>query len=376
MSNRRDFIKDVSLAGAGLLFVNSFFNSAYAYQPAFDADSPVMRFRQVHLDFHTSEKIEDVARDFDPEEFAATLKKAYVNSVTAFARCHHGYLYYDSKKHPERIHPFLTDKNLLKKQIEACHKQNIRVPIYTTIQWDYYTAQRHPEWLVRDENGAPIAFGNTNVFQPGFYNHLDIATPYIDFLKDHLRDLFEAVPVDGLFLDIHHIMPNANQTAIEGMLKKGLDPTKEQVRLLHNQEVTREYKEDLTAFIRKLDKNCTIFYNSGHVGPHIKETIPYNTHLELESLPSGGWGYMHFPLTVRYARNLGKDVMGMTGKFHTSWGDFHSLKNEAALEYETSMMIAMNAKCSIGDQLHPKGRLDKATYDLIGKAYKKVAEKE
>jgi hypothetical protein len=85
---------------------------------------------------------------------------------------------------------------------------------------------------------------------------------------------------------------------------------------------------------------------------------------------------MHFPLTVRYARNLGKDLMGMTGKFHTSWGDFHSLKNSAALEYETSLMLAMNAKCSIGDQLHPGGRLDTATYDLIGTAYKKVAEKE
>jgi hypothetical protein len=85
------------------------------------------------------------------------------------------------------------------------------VPVYTTIQWDYYTAQRHPEWLVRDENGAPIAFGNTNVFQPGFYNHLDIATDYITFLKAHIRDIFESVPVDGLFLDIHHIMPNATR---------------------------------------------------------------------------------------------------------------------------------------------------------------------
>jgi hypothetical protein len=68
--------------------------------------------------------------------------------------------------------------------------------------------------------------------------------------------------------------------------------------------------------------------------------------------------------------------MGMTGKFHTSWGDFHSLKNAAALEFETSMMLALNAKCSIGDQLHPKGALDKATYDLIGGAYSKVAQKE
>jgi hypothetical protein len=100
------------------------------------------------------------------------------------------------------------------------------------------------------------------------------------------------------------------------------------------------------------------------------------THFELESLPSGGWGYLDFPLKQRYVRTLGIEAMGMTGKFHTSWGDFHSLKNPAALEFETSLMLALNAKCSIGDQLHPSGRIDRATYELIGEAYAKVEKKE
>ncbi len=137
-----------------------------------------------------------------------------------------------------------------------------------------------------------------------------------------------------------------------------------------------DYKEDLTAFIRKLDSDCTIFYNGGHVGPSIRDGLAAYTHLELESLPSGGWGYLHFPLTSRYARTLGKDVMGMTGRFHTAWGDFHSLKNRAALEFECFTMLALNAKCSIGDQLHPSGVMDEATYDLIGSVYEQVAEKE
>lgn len=378
MSGRRNFIKQASLLGTGLVFIDPYMKNVFRTTSGILDAQPAraLRFRQVHLDFHTSGLIKQVAESFDADQFASTLKKANVNSVTTFARCHHGYLYYDSKKHPERIHPHLTHRNLLKEQIEACRKQNIRVPIYTTVQWDYYTAQKHPEWLVRDENGTPIAMGDSNVFHPGFYNHLDIATPYIDFLKEHIKDLFEAVPVDGLFLDIHHIMANANTGALEGMVKQGLDPTKEATRLFYNQEVLKDYKQDLMAFIRKLDKNCTIFYNSGHVGPHIRDTVPSNTHLELESLPSGGWGYLHLPLTARYARNLGEEIMGMTGKFHTSWGDFHSLKNAAALEFETSMMLALNAKCSIGDQLHPRGMLDRATYDLIGEAYRKVAMKE
>ena len=62
---------------------------------------------------------------------------------------------------------------------------------------------------------------------------------------------------------------------------------------------------------------------------------------------------MHFPLSQRYARTTGLDCLGMTGKFHTSWGDFQSYKNEAALQFECLQMLALNAKCSIGDQLHP-----------------------
>jgi hypothetical protein len=51
---------------------------------------PTMPFRQVHLDFHTSEQIPGVGSRFDGERFAETLKRAHVNSITCFSRCHHG----------------------------------------------------------------------------------------------------------------------------------------------------------------------------------------------------------------------------------------------------------------------------------------------
>jgi len=102
-----------------------------------------LRFRQVHLDFHTSELIPGVGSEFCPDEFADTLKAAHVNSVTCFSRCHHGMIYHDTAKFPERRHPSLTC-NLLREQIDACHARDIRVPIYITVQWDMYTCRRHP----------------------------------------------------------------------------------------------------------------------------------------------------------------------------------------------------------------------------------------
>ena len=35
-----------------------------------------LRFRQIHLDFHTSELVDGIGAQFDPEEFVRTLKQA------------------------------------------------------------------------------------------------------------------------------------------------------------------------------------------------------------------------------------------------------------------------------------------------------------
>src|SRR5690606_25345949 len=67
-----------------------------------------------------------------------------------------------------------------------------------------------------------------------------------------------------------------------------------------------------------------------------------------------------------------RDYLGMTGKFHTTWGEFGGFKRPAALHYECAAMNAYGAKCSIGDQLHPNGEMNLDTYRLIGDAYASV----
>ena len=69
-------------------------------------------------------------------------------------------------------------------------------------------------------------------------------------------------------------------------------------------------------------------------------------------------------MASRYLRNLGLEAMGMTGSFHRSWGDFGTVRNQAALDYECFSMLAQANQCAIGDHLHPRGRLEKAVYEL------------
>ncbi|MGF1633760.1 MAG: beta-galactosidase trimerization domain-containing protein [Phycisphaerae bacterium] len=335
-----------------------------------------MRFRQIHLDFHTSGHIPGVGADFDPERYARRLKDAHVDSITTFARCHHGHIYYDTKRHPERIHPTLANRNLLAEQIAACHALDIRVPVYTTVQWDAFTADAHRDWLCVDPDGKLLSY---EPLGPGFYQFLDVFHPgYRQFLKEHVTDMFQSLgELDGLFFDIVQPRDSVAPHWIAAMDEAGLDPEDGRQRSLFARTVIRDWQSEMTAHVRSFSKDCTVFYNAGHVGTRHRDGHEAFTHWELESLPSGGWGYSHFPQSMRYARTLaGLPCLGMTGKFHTSWGDFHSYKSKPALEFECLHMLALGARCSVGDQLHPRGELDKPTYDLIGSVYQSVEAKE
>ncbi len=329
-----------------------------------------MRFRQIHLDFHTSEKIDQIAQSFEPEAFAQTLEQAAVDSVTLFARCHHGMIYYDTRFEHAR-HPGLT-RDLLGEQIEAVHKRGIRAPIYISVGLDEHMARRHPECIELSPEGRlqgapPLKAG---------WRKLCLNSAYIDYVFEQTAEVLQRYPVDGLFFDIVSQRECCCGRCLQGMDDAGLDPEDPEQRREWSRRVVDRYRSRQSALVREYNKECTIFYNAGHVGPQTRSSLDAYTHLELESLPTASWGYDHFPLTVRYARKLGMPYLGMTGKFQKSWADFGGFKPQVALEYDCFSALAHGARCSVGDQLHPNGALDPATYDLIAGVYRSVAAKE
>jgi hypothetical protein len=306
--------------------------------------------RQVHLGFHTSEHIPAVGSDFDPKAFAQTIKEAAISSVTVFARCHHGWLYYPSNQYPELIHPHLSNPNLLLEQVRALHQVGVRAPVYITVQWDYHSATTHPEWLIRKQDGAHEGDEFT---RPGFYQSLCVNTRYYDFLTTHTAEVCTLLghELDGIFFDIVGVRPCWCAACRAEMKERGIDAADERAVRDFAKMVLDRFKKRMTEWVRLFSDDCTIFYNAGHIGPSTRDSADTYSHFELERLPSGSWGYLHFPVTARYARTLGKDCLGMTGKFHTEWGDFHSLKNQAALEFECFRMLSYGFAASVGEQV-------------------------
>jgi hypothetical protein len=325
-------------------------------------------FRQIHLDFHTGPNIPDVGKDFDADTFADQLVEARVNSVTLFAKCHHGHLYYDTK-HPARHPGMKKDLNLLGEQVEALHKRGIRAPIYLSAQCDEFAANTHPEWrVVLPDNklaGSPLA---------ACWHIVDMSSPYQDYLAEQLTEVLKLFhPVDGIFFDMCWDQQSISTWALAGMLKANLNPEKEEDRIAYSHKVSLSYMARYKKIVDSASgkREAPVAFNSRPLW-NMAEEKKFLRHVEIEALPTGGWGYMYFPMNVRFARTFGLPTLGMTGRFHKSWADFGGLKPQAALMYECCQMLAHGARCSVGDQLHPRGTFDAGVYDLIGSVYKHV----
>ena len=329
-----------------------------------------MRFRQVHLDFHTSEHIEDIGKKFDKKQFQTALKKGHINSITLFSKCHHGWAYHPSKAN--EIHPHL-DFDLLGAQIQAAHEIGVKTPIYLSAGLDEKMAHRHPEWLVRNLDESTT--WAKDFTEPG-YHKMCMSSPYLDYLVKQIEEVCKNYDADGIFLDIAGVQPCYCQNCIAEREELGLNPYDENDVLKHAETVYKRYAEKTRAAVDKYKPNLPLFHNGGHIRQGRRDLVNYNTHLELESLSTGGWGYDHFPFSARYCQGLGVDYLGMTGKFHGSWGEFGGFKHPNALRFEVALAAANGAKCSVGDQLSPSGEMDMVTYDLIGSAYSELEEKE
>ncbi len=343
----------------------------------------VLPAREVHLDFHTSEKMPNVGKKFDRTQFQNALKIGNVNSITVFGKGHHGYCYYPTEfgtQHPTMEPGF----DLAGEMMDACHEIGVRAPLYITLGWSAHDATTHPEWVVKDAQGNPCGVNISADAKPTderdrvSWWHLCYSGGY----SQHLYDITEEVckrysDLDGLFYDIVFLYDECYcDDCRDAMKKKGYDDNCAEDAKKYLAERHHEVLEAINEIIAKYHPKATVFYNSGGAEIHAPQHHYLNTHFELEDLPTSWGGYDKMPIRAKYFAASGKDYLGMTGKFHTNWGEFGGFKLPEALRYETASLLCWGARVSVGDQLPPDGLMDESTYKNIGYAFSYAKEIE
>ena len=342
--------------------------------------------RQIHLDFHCSEKINHIGKDFDKKKFQNTLKLAKVNSVNLFAKCHHSWSYYPTKV--GSMHPNL-EFDLLGLQIEACAEVGIATNIYYAVGWSSNDAEANPDWCSRNRNGSFIINGakteiNDNFKHklPNFYwKFMCLNNSYHDMIYQQVNELCERYDVDGFWFDIYQAQRYCYcKNCRNSMLLQGINIDDQNKVETFNATNIKRHCESIRALIRKNLPNANVFFNgtnSLETGVNFHNSMyEFNSIQDLEDLPTTWGGYDKLPMQSKLFINLGYEITAMSGKFHTEWGEFGGFKHQEALKYEAASMIAWGANCNFGDQLHPYGHIDLSTYENIGYAYDYVEKIE
>lgn len=342
--------------------------------------------RQVHLDFHTSEHIPNIAQQFNKKQFQDALKIGHVNQINLFAKCCHSWSYYPTKI--GNVHPNLKF-DLLGEQIKACHEIGVKCPIYFIVGWSTNDAINHPEWCARNKDGSFVAlnydFYAKDTTERPFNSWRTLSWMpgggYHESILKQVEELCKSYDVDGFWFDMYHILPrDYSDFSIKRYKKEGIDINDDAAVEKSTALATQEHMKQIRALVAKYHPNATIFFNAT---PHINNTsvfkeqlYKFNTQQELEDLPTTWGGYDKLPIEAKYHLANGSQVVAMSGKFHKAWGEFGGFKDADAIKYEAAAMISNGAACNFGDQLHPSGLMDMETYRNIGEAYKYVEKIE
>jgi hypothetical protein len=242
---------------------------------------------------------------------------------------------------------------------------------YYCTAWDNYLAETHPEWLLikRDRTSYLPKFDEA----PGWTALCLAHEDFVQLMLDHAVEFISRYELDGAWFDMP-VMKDSEcycHACLTQMRAQGLDPFSTRDQRHHKHALHKRFIERMTAAVQTARLGCQVDYNNqGLYG--LDERTPFMDNIDIEALPTAFWGYYYFPTIQHYARTLGRTTYGMTGRFQQAWADFGGLKLPTQLHVELASIVANGARCDIGDQPPPHGRLDLAVYHVIGEVYGRV----
>ncbi|MEN8247971.1 MAG: alpha-amylase family protein [Bacteroidota bacterium] len=330
-------------------------------------------WRKVHLDFHNSEHVAKIGDKFNAREWGDRVVEGNLDSIVIFAKDMHGYFYYPSEYGP--VHPGLSF-DLMGEQVKACKERGVAVYAYYCTAWDHYRGDAHPEWNMVKKDGSDYrpAKGQT----PGWTALCLGNKEFVDHIARDITELVSNYELDGAWFDMAEpIVPECYcKECIRQIKAEGKDPYNKDVQREHQNKNFLDFHRRMKDLVHSIKPGCQADFNDIGIG-RLSERAEFLDSTDIEALPtSPGWGYLYAPLQVRYQRNFGIPVYGMTGRFNASWADFGGLKLPQQLDVELASLVANAARCDVGDQMPPGGELDKAVYHVLGKSFGRIKRLE
>ena len=168
-------------------------------------------YRRHLLDMHIEDWNDDFLSQFSPKDYVCNLKKANINYAMIYLQSHAGLCYFPTKS--GTVHRLFEKKpDLIKKTIELCRENGIRVIGYYSLVYNTREHDKHPDWRLKGSDGlsnreragelekSALAFTSAKA---GRYGHVCPSNmDYRRFTFEQIDEMLDYFDIDALFFDM------------------------------------------------------------------------------------------------------------------------------------------------------------------------------
>jgi hypothetical protein len=334
-------------------------------------------YRRAVIDMHIPDWDERFLARFDAREYAERLVRSRAQSIVAYAHSHVGLFNYPTKVGKQ--HAGQNGRNVLKEMIDACHARNIAVVLYTSLIFDRWAADQHPDWRMRTWDGKIQGEG-------GRHGVLCPNSPYREYARSFTEELCRGFDFEGIRFDMtfwpsvcycgHCRRRFADE--VGGELPTTVDWLDERWVAFQRkrEEWLVEFAALITGTVRRLKPAASVEHQSSTFPLDWVFGVTEPLAAQTDFLQGDFYGDA---LQGSFVRKLLEDLtpnrpVGFETSAAVELRDHTTIKPEALLEAKASAAIADHAAFVFIDAIDPAGTVNPLPHERMGRVFDRLKE--
>jgi len=231
------------------------------------------------IDYYTEVQFRPYGSGATRENVLPVLRDLRLGYLSIYAKGHSGYTSFPSALRTQHT---TLGQDMPRAFREMTRETGTRLIFYYSGQLDGIAGLRHPEWVMRDQQGNPLKFFQN--FEPVFmsYGNCPHSGYFDEWVKVHLEELITRYDPDGFWIDGDWAGPCYCPRCMERFRAKtgytgaliGMDRETEEAYRQYWAEVTHEWRTRFNAYIKSLKPDC--LYSAGNVSPRQEFLAPFD----------------------------------------------------------------------------------------------------
>ena len=351
-------------------------------------------YRRHLIDMHIEDDKDLYLSEFSADVYLENLKKCKANYAMIYLQSHVGLCYFPTKSGVMHKH-FEKNPDEIRRLIDLCHQNGIKVMAYYSLIFNTREHDRHPEWRMLTDNGQSrrergsmpsnegLAFASTQMSRYGLLcpNNEE----YFEFTKTQIDEILNYCAPDGIFFDMPFWpWPSicycdsckkrwANEVGGEIPIKPAVGSDAFAILSQKRFEWMGEWTQKVTNYVKKVAPELAVYHNGASIvaggsnngcGEEVNEACDF----------CGGDLYgdiYNHSFTCKLYKNLTKNAPFeyMFSRCKPALRAHTMTKTVDEMKTAVAVTASHHGATLVIDAIDPIGTMDERVYERIGEAF-------